>query len=272
MGELLGIVGGTSFTARALVACGEDQFKVFDPRSLPNQAELQSLSCVVNCAFDPRLNGEPYDPESDLDLKWAEAAAQNGTHFVMLSSRKVYAVEDQFGATESSRVTGLDAYGRNKAETERRIQDLLPPEQLAILRMGNLIGMEYPRNRLSLMGYMLSDLAQNGAIHFTQSPFSRRDCVPFEVAAKVILQVMNRRLSGTYNLGAGFATMIGELALWVIQGYGSGSLCTSVGGAQGEFCLQVDKLKSAIPFEFSRDDLRAYCVGLGQSLAALKTP
>ncbi len=227
---------------------------------------MEGLDCLINCSFDPRLNSEPYDESCDTDLRWARVAARADVHFVMLSSRKVYAEHEQFGAREDSRILGLDAYGRNKVETEKRLRDIVPDERLTILRIGNLIGQEYPRKRVSLMGYMLAELVSKNCIEFTQSPFSRRDCLPFEAAADVLLKIMDTRLSGTYNLGAGFATMIGELALWVIAGFGSGKLSTQVGGAQGEFLLQVDKLSAKVPLNYSREMLESYCVGLGRSL------
>jgi hypothetical protein len=215
------------------------------------------------------MNIDPYDEDHDLDLRWARLARQADLHYVMLSSRKVYAEDEQFGACEESKVVGLDAYGRNKVETEKRLRDTLPPGKLTILRIGNLIGMEYPRDRSSLMGYMLGELASKDCIEFTQSPFSRRDCLPFEVGADAMLRIMDQRIAGTYNLGAGFATMIGEIALWLIAGYGSGKLHAQVGGAHGEFCLRVDKLAKQIPLSFSRDQLENYCLELGRSLRRL---
>ena len=268
MRQRQGIVGGSSFTAKTLIArAGNEHARVFDARKVPTDGDLDGLDCLINCAFNPRMNSEPYDESQDLDVQWARLAAKNDVHFIMLSSRRVYAEEEQFGAREESKTVGIDGYGRNKLETEKRLRGIVPDENLTILRIGNLIGSEYPRNRSSLMGYMLGGLVTKNSIEFTQSPFSRRDCLPFEVAADILWKIMDTRLAGTYNLGAGFATMIGEIALWVIAGYGSGQLCTHVGGAQGEFCLQVDKLQAKVPWHYSREELEAYCVGLGKSLS-----
>jgi dTDP-4-dehydrorhamnose reductase/UDP-glucose 4-epimerase len=221
---------------------------------------------VINFAFDPCLMTEEYDESLDVDLRLAKAAKQSGAHYLMLSSRRVYAKEEQQGANEKSPVEGIDAYGRNKAKTEAVLRELLPEDRLTILRIGNVIGFEYPRNRMSFMGYILSGLKSKGFVEFTTSPEGVRDFISDEHFAKVLMEIVSRGLAGTYNLGSGHPVAIGKLAEWVLEGYGEGDLRVANWDRTGEFHLDISKLQALMTVAYPEADLKAFCIGLGRRL------
>jgi len=232
------------------------------------EAPLDGAQVVVNFAFHPRLRSEPYDSDLDVDLALAKRLPTE-TRFVMLSSRMVYG-SYACGATERSAVAGPDArglnrYGTNKLEIERRLRDLLG-DRLTVLRISNPLG--YHPGSPRFMSRLLDSLRGSGRISLDVSPFTRRDFVTEQYLVEAIEYacLCMIPLTGTFNLGSGIGTEVGRIALWAIDGLGRGELVITDPHVRDEFWLDMSRAAPLFGPPPSHDELRAVCVGLGRSL------
>ena len=182
----------------------------------------------------------------------------------MLSTRKVYGPSRGFPISEDAACDPVDQYGRNKLHTEREIQMLLPGRS-TILRLSNVFGYELGRH--TFFGLALDRLLRESAIILDVSPFVRRDFLPVSVFASVLARVLEEKPVGVFNLGAGLATQLGEIALWLIEGYGRGKLIVESGRNYDNFLLDKGKLERALGFSAPLPDIREHCLELGRQLA-----
>jgi dTDP-4-dehydrorhamnose reductase/UDP-glucose 4-epimerase len=271
MGDTTLIVGRNSLLARAFRDHGgvaNCRFVGHDELDRPDL--LDGVGRIVNFAYHPELRSGPYRAELDIDLRLGRAAAELGLGYVMLSTRKVYAPEYAFGASEDAPVGPVDAYGRNKLTIERLLANLLG-ERLTVLRVGNVVGYDRIDGRPSFMSVMLGRLANEGRVTLDVSPFTRRDFLPIEQVAAAIKAVLNHRLGGTYNVGSGACVEIGRMALWVIEGFGKGELVVTSPRIHDEFALDIGKLMSATDWYWPSGALPEYCRSLGRRLAKMES-
>ena len=164
------------------------------------------------------------------------------------------------------------AYGRNKALTEKAVLDSLSG-LAGIFRLSNIFGYEYDGAppRKSFLGLMLETLKQENTIFFDMHPDTRRDFLPVELAAALLLDRALDRTQGIYNLGSGFAVNCGDLADWVCEGYGDGRLICDPMTLRDEFFLDMDKWRNQFALPFDESLLQAYCKNLGRRLRCEKS-
>jgi dTDP-4-dehydrorhamnose reductase/UDP-glucose 4-epimerase len=243
--ELL-VVGRGSFLAREFLASGHAEGARTVAHVQADDARVyDGVRCVINVAFAPALHDAAYDPALDVDAVVAKHAVARRIHYVMMSSRRVYQRAMQWNASEAAPAIGLDAYGRNKLRIESALRELLG-ERLTVLRPGNVVGYEPIPGRMRFGAYLQNQLLETGRIRLTVHPTVRRDLVPVDFFCRVLGAACSRRISGTFNVGAGHATEVGRAAEWLIEGFGAGDLLTE--GAQGGDDFQLDSSRLAAVF------------------------
>jgi dTDP-4-dehydrorhamnose reductase/UDP-glucose 4-epimerase len=95
---------------------------------------------------------------------------------------------------------------------------------------------------------------------------TRRDFLPVEICARIILACAENSVSGTFNIGAGFPIGCGDLAQWIIEGYGKGEIVATEDRVRDEFYLNTEKWQSNFGPLIDREGLRQRCIELGQLL------
>jgi dTDP-4-dehydrorhamnose reductase/UDP-glucose 4-epimerase len=71
----------------------------------------------------------------------------------------------------------------------------------------------------------------------------------------------------TFNMGSGKAYPIGQIALWLIEGFGGGELVVNATAERDSFLLDTTKLNEIIGYDDIHDeDMRARCVEIGRRL------
>ena len=269
------IVGSGSFIARAVTR--ELENLGHNPVLLRHDASLSGMldagDCLINFALTPGYRSGPYVEDEDCDRRAARAAAAAGAHFMMLSTRRVYAAESRWNAIEAKGAQGdATAYGRNKAITEHAVLEMCG-DNAGVFRLSNVIGYEYGHvpQRHSFLGILLASLIQKNTIYFDMHPDTRRDFLPVEIAAAALAARAIEKTAGIYNLGAGFGLGCGELADWIRAGYGGGELVCDPMIVHDEFYLNMDKWRSQFDFVLDRRLLQNYCTTLGRRLKCEKS-
>jgi len=264
------VVGRNSFLAvryRALSGIAKDcDFITHLEAGAAAQSELRSFDCIVNFAIDPGYRSERYSEERDFDLMLGGKVRALDARYVMLSSRAVYSHDSAMGATETDLATGNETpYGRNKLETERRLTELLG-DRLTMLRIANIIGNEFGTGRRTFMSQALDRLKSRNEIRLDISPNVRRDFLPDTHFVQVLDAVLQHPCGSALNVGSGLPVRVGDIADWLIEGYGSGNVEVSDHRLHGEFVLDVGRLWSTYGIDCTRADIKAHCQRIGRQL------
>lgn len=259
------VVGANSFIARHFIdeARGRFQIVVQSHREFLSGTDALGCNVVVNFAIDPAFFTSPYDPQFDMDLLVARRAAAKNAHFVMMSSRKVYGRDAPMPVAEDHNLAPGEEYGRNKARAEAEVRRATG-EKSTIVRGANIFGFE--PDRRTFFGRALTSLRDDGHITLDESPFSRRDFVTVESFSQTLAEIVSRCAPGTFNVGSGRASSVGQLALCLIEGYGVGDLHIVTPEVRDEFLLDNTKLERELGTPLREQDLNAYCRSLGKRL------
>jgi len=268
------LVGGGSFIARHMHRAGLKSG--VDILSVPHDTDLgpvlKSSDAVINFALNPAYFSGSYSEENDCDLRTARHAARAGARMAMLSTRRVYPSAVRWNAHETDEAIGDEtAYGKNKARSEASILELFNG-RVAIFRLSNVFGFEYEpdRNRRTFLAQMMRTLKTENAIRFDMHPDTRRDFIPVEAGVKAILLRVQEAVDGIFNLGCGFPVRCGDVARWVMEGYGGGALAVDPPAVKDEFFLNMDRWQSRFDPPIDPDGLRLYCQELGERLQLAK--
>ena len=228
--------------------------------------DFRAFDAIVNFALDPAYRSKPYSEDRDFDLALAEAALPGTANYIMLSSRAAYARDHAMGARETDPATGNETtYGCNKLETERRLTERLG-ERLTVLRIANIIGDEFGSGRRTFMGLALERLKSKDEILLDISPDVRRDFLPDGLFVRVLDASLQRPCGSVLNVGSGQAVRVGNIADWLIEGYGSGRVEVSDHRRHDEFVLDVGRLRSIYGIDCSPADIKAHCQWIGRQL------
>ena len=260
------VVGETSFIAREFLATQDRAATVaVGHAELGNIKDIPDITCIINFAFAPELYIGTYQSELDIDRKLGVLAAARGIHYVMMSSRKVYNPEYQWGVREDALATGQDSYGKNKIRIEQELVQLLG-SKLTILRPGNVLGFERQLGRTRFGAFMLNQLADKDEIKLTISPLVRRDIVPVDYFCEVLGQVVEKKPTGVINVGAGQAVAVGQIAQSILEGFGQGKLIAESTKITDEFQLDSGRLASELGLTCGVERVVKFSKSLGEQL------
>lgn len=255
------IIGQNSFLSQAL----QKQTPSNDWRYLSHKDALSETGWIdktdtlINCAFHPDLRTGAYSPIKDIDFMLAGYIQNRPIHYIMLSSRAVYgdAPKDLI-LREDQPPAPITPYAQNKYTSEQAVTDLLPPDRLTILRMGNIFGVE--RGRQTFFGQMLSGSLDHGIMRFNIAPDAVRDFLYAGQWARYMAKIANAPKAGLYNIGAGFGITTEELANWIIEIYGEGHAEYTGRSYEGQFILDTAKAASAYNLEpYTKEQLKKDC-------------
>lgn len=268
----IAVVGAASFIATALRKREETRTWRFlsHDQAISNDMWLKGTDGVLNCAFDDRLKSIPYDPNLDIDFHLAQKLANfPGVRYVMLSSRLVYGPAPVDGKlTEHLPPMPVSVYGKAKLITEMSLERILG-NRLTILRLANIFGEEDRPGRQNFIAVAMRNLQEKDQIFFDMSPFVRRDFLPVESLVDSLIRILVKPTPGLFNLGSGCGTEVGKIALWLIKGFGRGSLLVTDVRDHDAYWLDIEKAGSAFDLEpVPESKIQESCLRLGADLSA----
>lgn len=260
------VIGRSSILAKGFIAQNPDLLiRQVGHGDIDEPGLFDGVKVLINFAFAPEFYLQPYTRFYDIDLRIAERIAHHSIHYIMISSRKVYSPEVQWNATEISMTSGMDVYGRNKIEIESALSCMLGGA-LTVLRPGNIIAFERVSGRQRFGSFLLNQLAEQGNIELSISPNTKRDIVPLDYFCKVLRFFIQHNLPGVFNIGAGEACSVGEVANWVVEGFGRGAVHASSSIEVDNFQLNSSKLIKLTSLVCGREAVENYCNSIGREM------
>ncbi|MBL4589169.1 MAG: SDR family oxidoreductase, partial [Alphaproteobacteria bacterium] len=207
---------------------------------------------------------QAYTQEEDIDLKLANKIKdRKHIHYIMISSRAVYGDAEDLQETNQPQPT--NNYGQSKLLIEKSLTQLLGEDRLTILRCSNVFGEDAGEH--TFIGKALSDLKKYKKIVFHMSKETKKDFVPVKEVCRVIKKMAQRKLAGVYNVGLGVSTKCGDIAEWLILGYGQGSLEVCDNTVKGQFFMDTSKVNKELNLNKRSDDvIEQKCMELGRNL------
>lgn len=259
---------GRGFIGRAIAAAlADDDVRLAAHTAVADPDLLHGVTSIIYAGRHRDLGTPAWSADADPELLLARRAAEARASFLSLSSRKVYAPATT-PLTETDRVGPGDLYGRQKLVMEHALLDTLGP-RLTRLRLANIIGYEAIPDRRSFMALALASLLRNDEIRFDMSPFVVRDFLPVDICALWIAELAKRPPGGIVNVGSGIPLPAGQLALWLIEGYGRGRLVIESPAERDSFVLDIHHLKSLLGgATITVDAIRHRIVAIGRRLRA----
>lgn len=231
------IVGKNSFISKSIT--GKSNRVSFQEIGNLN---FKNYDVVLNCSIHPDYKNKKYNINNDLDYFIAQKSQENGCHFIMLSSRKVYGTSNTLNSFDEDSATNPDSYyGENKLKTEEQIKKNL--EDFCILRCSNIYGLEL--NRKSFFSFCIDQLIRNEKIVFNVDGKTKRDFLPVEKLNEIIQIIAANKTKGLYNASSNYGLEIKNVALSLIKGYNKGSFECS-GQIEDQFTLNNEKIKKEL--------------------------
>lgn len=226
----------------------------------------QNVSVVINFAADPAIREGSF---SDLDHRYAAIASERQAKYIMLSSRAVYGISDDYieFKEDQTPLPLITPYGQAKRQIET---DLLEHfNNIIILRLSNVFGFEYTpqRSRRTFMGVALASLKEKGGITFSMSPETKRDFLPVEIFADWLSIITSTPNEGIYNIGSSLGIPCGDIAHALIEGYSSGELTIEKNTIQDSFALDMKKTTKTFDIQpHEKQDIDQACINIGRKL------
>ena len=261
--KTVAVIGKNSYLARHFLATVTGAAAMALSHDAIGDMVMSETGCIVNFAYPWAYMTDPYDPENDFERTILERIKDTDIHLVMFSSRKVY---DQAGPgpwDENSALAGQSVYSVNKIITENHVREHLPGRH-TILRLGNIIEMQPGRH--TFLGIALETLKRDGRIELGMAPETKRDFLPVTRFAAALEKIVRERPVGVFNLASGLETSVGDVASWIVEGFGGGKVVSTDDGIKDTFVLDVSRLQSIIGPICNRDDIREACLKSGRKL------
>ncbi|UES60270.1 sugar nucleotide-binding protein (plasmid) [Roseibium aggregatum] len=265
------IFGKNSFLARGAIDAFQDcKLILLEHREIEDIGFCESNSVVINFTCHPALENRPLKNQELTEFELVNIIRKTNFHVVQLSTRRVYG-KFNCPVTEESELDPQSIGGYNKLKSEKLLQANIPPDRLTILRLGNIFGLENDIHRRTFFARALTSLAFDGRINLDIDPRSEKDFLPLHFFARAVDDIARIRPSGTFNLGAGFSTSVGDICSWLINGFGRGKLNISQGVLTDSFWLDCSKIDKHITAKIRRPELQSSVREIGRSLVYEKS-
>ena len=260
------IIGENSYLASDFELKNDAFSIVKTKRPFENNLEkYNDYDFIVNFCIQPEHFNRLLADEEMIDYKIARHIKNDKTKFVFLSSRKVYGSCTELKTyDENSELKPFDFYSKNKCNIEQKLTETLQPEQLIILRTGNLIGKpSHRKNYGTFIGWIESELKNNGKIVCTINKNAKKDFITKDYFQEVLKSVLEHNLEGIYNIGANFALSTEELLKSILP---ENYIEFSPKEKESEqFILDCSKIYN-FARKFTEEEFKIACSNLGELL------
>lgn len=172
---------------------------------------------------------------------------ENKINLIQISTLSVYGSSND-EINEKNKLNPETTYGSCKATAEYLIQNELPENQYAIIRLSNLYGDKQPKG---ILAYLLRSLKENDDVFFNNDGSLKRHFLNVEDAANMIAQISSNFKSGIYNYPGNDVYDIKEL-ISLLEQIGNTSLNVSYENKKPwENIPKIDSTKIDTTFDYT---------------------
>jgi len=222
---------------------------------------ILNFDLVINCTFDLKIKN--YKETSDYIL--ANFLINKKIIYIMISTCKVYGLSKKIFLSERIKCKPNSHYGKLKFTIEKKVIQLLKKNAL-ILRPSNILQFDLRKNSKlkTFVNKMLLDLKIKNKIFIPIKNFTK-DFLPIIFFNDVLDQLIQKNITGIYNIGTGIGFSIDKFAKLLIKGYGKGEIYKK-NDYTDNVILNINKLKKKIIYNISKSKIKNEIIRLGKTL------
>jgi nucleoside-diphosphate-sugar epimerase len=252
------IIGKTSFVGSHLY----DYLKIFFYVKISSFKDLvdkdfNNFDYIINCSIHPNYSKLKYNKKFDIDLKIINKIKTHNSKYIFLNTRKIY--KQKFNIRENFYYDPIDNYSKNKLKTEERLIKILK-NRLISLRISNILG-----NRKFLKNKRAHNLFLDNFIKYRKHEKIIRfnDCfkdfITIDYFNKVIFKIIEKNITGIYNLSLGKKIYLSEIVRWLDPHFSKKIQFNYKNRDKYSFTLNNDKLIKKIKIKISKNQVRNFC-------------
>lgn len=217
---------------------------------------IKNSDCVINFSVSPFFQTKELTENEIIDVQIANILKNSDTQYIFISSRKVYGSSNSLVKhKESDPLVGFDYYSQNKIRAELALQDIMG-NNVTIARVSNIIGKPTLRvGYKTFIGWICENYIKNKMLSLNQNSYSEKDFITTEFLQQVIVSMALNRITGIYNVSAGFSTSVRD----ILQGYvGINSIQFNDDkyARTDQFILDNSKIKSELKIDLTKDHIK----------------
>ena len=190
------------------------KYKKFELRRPLNKnfEKYNEYDYIINFCIQPEHFNTLLKEEEMIDVQIAKHIKNPYTKFIFSSSRKVYGSDTVLKEYEEKDAQKpFDFYSKNKVNIENKLKEIIP-NNLLILRTGNIIGMPpNKKNYLTFIGWLQSQLEENNKVIITINKDAKKDFITRKYFQQSLIKLIENDCTGIYNIGSNFALTMQEI-------------------------------------------------------------
>ncbi|MGP3667997.1 MAG: NAD-dependent epimerase/dehydratase family protein [Candidatus Bathyarchaeota archaeon] len=186
-----------------------------DYDSLKKTVENLKPSIIIHTAAQAYIPKSFDDPVEDATkniigtLNVLRLALSYGSDLIFSSSAAVYGKPSTVPIPENHPTNPISPYGLSKLTCEKYIQ-MLYPQKSTIIRLSSVYGPQ-PGKRHGPVNRIIYDVLRNGVCHITGDGNQTRDFTHVSDVVSAIELIIDKGLTGTYNVGTGVEHSINDV-------------------------------------------------------------
>ena len=260
------IIGKKSFLTKHYLS--NSKLKNIDVvnRNLLSKKNLDDYSHILNFSLDAKNKTHNYNLTNKLDKKICELIKGKEIIYVLPSTRLVYGNSKTKKYKESKINTkNQDIYAINKKKIENEVLKLRKKNYL-ILRISTILAYDYFKRPLFITR-ALRNLKRINSITIDLEINTYKDFITIEMLSQILDKLINKKITGIFNLSSGIPIKVNDLAMNILKGYGKGKIIYKKKLKKNKsFLLNNSKLKKKIKFNISKKYILNYGKNLGKKL------
>ena len=220
--------------------------------------KLSKIDIIINCTSNHDYISRKYNLRNDFDFLIAKKIMHLDIFFIFISTRKVY--RNGINLNEKSFLKPKNNYSKNKLITENKLRKILK-NKLSILRLSNIIGIRKKSQR-RLHNTFIDNFFKNikkGKVIKINNEY--KDFLGINQLVRILDKVIEKKLSGTYNVSIGKKIYLKEIINWLnyfnLSNYKFIQLNKKLNN--DSFTLNNNKLLKVINYKTKKKDLEKEC-------------
>tara|TARA_Y100001970_G_scaffold293137_1_gene438022 strand:- start:2949 stop:3773 length:825 start_codon:yes stop_codon:yes gene_type:complete len=221
--------------------------------------KLNKFDIIINFSISDKYVNNKYRSANDIDCRIAQKIKDIDILYIFLSTRKVY--KNNENIRENSYKKPSDNYSINKFISENKLKTLLN-NNLLVLRISNVIGIKkrsLSRIHKTFIDYYFENIKKGKIIKFNKE---FKDFLGIEQLTIILDKIVEKKLSGIYNVSLGKKVYIKEIISWLNTYNNSHIKYVNLNKKQNKdnFTLNNKKLVNAINMKIYKKDLKKECI------------
>ena len=230
---------------------------------------INKYDYLCNCTDNKNKLKKKYSNLFDYDFKILRKIVNIKIKYIFLSSRRVYL--PNFDTKESQKILPIDTYSKNKYITEKFLKKEIK-SRLLILRVSNVIGFKkyrkYRKIHQTFFDNYLDTIKKREKIKFINF---YKDFITIKQLAKIFNLILEKKITGTYNVSLGKKIYIKEIIKWLNTHNSNKSIFFEEKKdnqyvKKRSFTLNNNKIYKKINYKPKKEELKKYCINLSKKI------